>query len=123
MLGARTPPERRVRAVREFHDAAGRMIRVGDLADTNDEFVRANPELLPRRRLTETAGQRRMGLDDQRTGIARLQLGAVAGLQRAGGAQSRGTSIISGDPPGHGLQAQRLSLPPVPKGNTGPAVT
>jgi hypothetical protein len=39
------PPERRMRAVREYHDRAGRIIQVGDLADSNDPFVKANREL------------------------------------------------------------------------------
>lgn len=39
------PPERRMRAVQNYHDRAGRVFFVGDLADADDEFVRANPEL------------------------------------------------------------------------------
>ena len=39
------PRERRVRALQQYHDKAGRLFFVGDLADADDPFVKANSEL------------------------------------------------------------------------------
>ena len=39
---------RRMRAVKQYHDVAGMMIRVGDVVDAKDEFMKANPELFAR---------------------------------------------------------------------------
>jgi hypothetical protein len=39
------PPERRMVAVKGYHDRAGRMFDVGDIFDANDDFVRHNPQL------------------------------------------------------------------------------
>ena len=39
------PPERRVRAVKSYHDRTGRIINVGDLYDSRDPFVAANREM------------------------------------------------------------------------------
>ena len=39
------PLGRRLLAVKQYHDTAGPVVRVGDLAYANDEFVRANPDL------------------------------------------------------------------------------